>query len=236
MASLLFKEKKGVNFSCVSPASAAICTSIDRRSMVQPSTGRAIDRHTPHLRDPRRAQYKAATIVNSMSQAPTKPKTCNQLKNRKSLELRPSGGTFSAPGSTRYLLGDIKDSDDIVDADDAFLPDAEDPFPPLILLEPPTLRALLREEPVKLKPSYAPSRLHDHQVVVLRVSLHCKGCEGKVRKHISKMEGVKSFDIDFATKKVTVVGDVTPLGVLSSISKVKHAQFWPSPPRASDSL
>lgn len=28
------------------------------------------------------------------------------------------------------------------------------------------------------------------QVVVLRVSLHCKGCEGKLRKHISRMEGV----------------------------------------------
>lgn len=27
------------------------------------------------------------------------------------------------------------------------------------------------------------------QVVVLRVSLHCKACEGKVRKHISKMQG-----------------------------------------------
>lgn len=23
----------------------------------------------------------------------------------------------------------------------------------------------------------------------LRVSIHCKGCEGKVRKHISRMEG-----------------------------------------------
>ena len=81
------------------------------------------------------------------------------------------------------------------------------------------------------------------QVVVLRVSLHCKGCAGKVRKHISKMEGVSSFDIDIATKKVTVVGDVTPLGVLNSISKVKSAQFWPdqslsslsTPPRASAS-
>ncbi|WVZ71101.1 hypothetical protein U9M48_019722 [Paspalum notatum var. saurae] len=28
-----------------------------------------------------------------------------------------------------------------------------------------------------------------NQVVVLRVSLHCKGCAGKVKKHISKMEG-----------------------------------------------
>uniref|UniRef100_M8CR11 HMA domain-containing protein n=1 Tax=Aegilops tauschii TaxID=37682 RepID=M8CR11_AEGTA len=69
------------------------------------------------------------------------------------------------------------------------------------------------------------------QVVVLRVSLHCKGCAGKVKKHIAKMEGVTSFDIDIPSKKVTVVGDVTPLGVLTSVSKVKPAQFWPSPPR-----
>jgi copper chaperone CopZ len=80
-------------------------------------------------------------------------------------------------------------------------------------------------------------------VVVLRVSLHCKGCAGKVKKHIAKMEGVTSFDIDIASKKVTVVGDVTPLGVLNSVSKVKPAQFWPSstplttfPPRASASF
>ncbi|KAK6926909.1 Heavy metal-associated domain, HMA [Dillenia turbinata] len=66
------------------------------------------------------------------------------------------------------------------------------------------------------------------QVVELRVSIHCRGCEGKVRKHISKMEGVTSFSIDLATKKVTIIGDVTPLGVLTSVSKVKNAQFWPS--------
>ncbi|GJN16586.1 hypothetical protein PR202_gb03589 [Eleusine coracana subsp. coracana] len=76
-----------------------------------------------------------------------------------------------------------------------------------------------------------------HQVVVLKVSLHCKGCAGKVKKHISKLQGVTSFDIDIATKKVTVMGDVTPLGVLNCISKVKNAQFWSSsPPRASASF
>ncbi|KAJ1378284.1 Heavy metal-associated domain, HMA [Sesbania bispinosa] len=67
------------------------------------------------------------------------------------------------------------------------------------------------------------------QVVVLRVSLHCKACEGKVRKHISKMEGVTSFSIDMEAKKVTIMGHVTPLGVLASVSKVKNAQLWPSP-------
>jgi copper chaperone CopZ len=73
------------------------------------------------------------------------------------------------------------------------------------------------------------------KVVELRVSIHCKGCEGKVRKHISRMEGVTSFKIDLAEKKVTVIGDVTPLGVLTSISKVKNAQFWPSPTSSSSS-
>lgn len=27
------------------------------------------------------------------------------------------------------------------------------------------------------------------QVVVMRVALHCQGCAGKVKKHLSKMEG-----------------------------------------------
>lgn len=52
--------------------------------------------------------------------------------------------------------------------------------------------------------------------------------------------GVRSFSIDLAEKKVTVIGDVTPLGVLNSVSKVKNAQFWPSgttsPARASASF
>ena len=38
--------------------------------------------------------------------------------------------------------------------------------------------------------------------------------------------GVRSFNIDFAAKKVTVAGKITPLEVLSSISKVKNAQLW----------
>lgn len=30
------------------------------------------------------------------------------------------------------------------------------------------------------------------QVVVMKVAIHCQGCAGKVRKHISKMEGMFS--------------------------------------------
>ncbi|GAB2272445.1 hypothetical protein Dimus_007271 [Dionaea muscipula] len=87
----------------------------------------------------------------------------------------------------------------------------------------------LSSKKVPKPPPSITSAATSHQVVVLRVSLHCKGCEGKVRKHISRMKGVVSFNIDFAEKRVTVVGDVTPLGVLSSISKVKNAQLWTPP-------
>ncbi|XP_051136383.1 protein SODIUM POTASSIUM ROOT DEFECTIVE 1-like [Andrographis paniculata] len=65
------------------------------------------------------------------------------------------------------------------------------------------------------------------QVVVMRVSIHCRGCAGKLKKHLSKMEGVTSFSIDLESKRVTVMGHVSPSGVLESVSKVKKAEFWP---------
>ncbi|XP_010261208.1 PREDICTED: protein SODIUM POTASSIUM ROOT DEFECTIVE 2-like [Nelumbo nucifera] len=64
------------------------------------------------------------------------------------------------------------------------------------------------------------------QVVVMKVSLHCQGCAGKVRKHLSKMEGVTSFSIDLETKRVTVMGHISPAAILESISKVKKAELW----------
>ncbi|TYG39441.1 hypothetical protein ES288_D12G016500v1 [Gossypium darwinii] len=68
---------------------------------------------------------------------------------------------------------------------------------------------------------------HVFQVVVMRVALHCQGCAGKVKKHLSKMEGVTSFSIELESKRVTVMGHVSPVGVLESISKVKKAELWP---------
>jgi hypothetical protein len=43
--------------------------------------------------------------------------------------------------------------------------------------------------------------------------------------------GVTWFEVDLEKKKVVVTGDVTPLEVLQSISKVKFAQLWPLPPQ-----
>ncbi|XP_050378667.1 uncharacterized protein LOC126795977 [Argentina anserina] len=76
-------------------------------------------------------------------------------------------------------------------------------------------------------PSVLPSADNVFQVVVMRVALHCQGCAGKVKKHLSKMEGVTSFSIDLETKMVTVRGHVSPVGVVDSISKVKKAELLP---------
>ncbi|XP_027344129.1 protein SODIUM POTASSIUM ROOT DEFECTIVE 2-like [Abrus precatorius] len=67
------------------------------------------------------------------------------------------------------------------------------------------------------------------KIVILRVSMHCYGCAKKVEKHISKLEGVSSYKVDLETKMVVVIGDILPLEVLESVSKVKNAEFWNSP-------
>ncbi|CAL5339338.1 unnamed protein product [Camellia sinensis] len=67
------------------------------------------------------------------------------------------------------------------------------------------------------------------KMVVLRVSMHCNGCARKVEKHISKMEGVTSYEIDLETKMVVVIGDIVPYEVLESVSKVKTAELWTPP-------
>ncbi|KAL8480120.1 hypothetical protein ACS0TY_026885 [Phlomoides rotata] len=64
------------------------------------------------------------------------------------------------------------------------------------------------------------------KMVVLRVSMHCNGCARKVEKHISKLEGVSSYQIDLETKMVVVRGDIVPFEVLESVSKVKYAELW----------
>ncbi|TKW15180.1 hypothetical protein SEVIR_5G219600v4 [Setaria viridis] len=64
------------------------------------------------------------------------------------------------------------------------------------------------------------------KTVALKVSMHCHGCARKVEKQVSKMQGVVSFKVELESKKVTVVGDVSPADVLESICKVmKRAEL-----------
>ncbi|KAJ3676652.1 hypothetical protein LUZ60_004064 [Juncus effusus] len=219
MASVIFRDMKRVSFSCSSSSSAAISNSIILKS--------------PHLRDPKRKKSSS----NSISNPKSKLKPQKDVKN-------PNQNLISPVDSSRYLLKSSR-----LQFDDSTTPSFIDLFPEpelpvqkpvsdLVPVKSSCAESKLEEE-VELKPvmlrSFSTRR--QDQVVELRVSLHCKGCAGKVKKHISKMEGVTSFNIDLGLKKVTIIGDVTPLGVLSSVSKVKNAQFWnSSPARASVSF
>ncbi|KAL6634235.1 hypothetical protein ACP70R_026906 [Stipagrostis hirtigluma subsp. patula] len=69
---------------------------------------------------------------------------------------------------------------------------------------------------------------HGHRAtVVLKVAMSCGGCSGAVKRVLSKMEGVESFDIDMKEQKVTVKGNVKPEDVFETVSKTgKKTSFW----------
>ncbi|XP_057782784.1 protein SODIUM POTASSIUM ROOT DEFECTIVE 2-like [Salvia miltiorrhiza] len=238
---------KSIEVFCASPASTAICSSTDQRAIIRHGM-RSVHRlgETPRSRrsnaapcsshlpfEPSRKSAKDADILRRKSSADVHDlATRRLLSNKPFLDFISDSQTALIPSQT--LLRDSNCDDKRLNLD---------AFPAMR-----SLSARPHESPV-FKPSSTAGKLIDHlnahrssftpsnrhQVVELRVSIHCKGCEGKLRKHISRMEGVTSFSIDLETKKVTVIGRVTPLGVLSSISKVKNAQFWPSPASSSSS-
>ncbi|CAH8387252.1 unnamed protein product [Eruca vesicaria subsp. sativa] len=209
---------------CASQASTAIVDDDDKLS------SRAFDRrHNTIINDGRRSSISNKTVeiykgrrsgvtarksTSGGAAALLKLITNDLSLARKSFSCvaRPASGEFikTPAGSTRYLLG--SDPGSLTGSAGHKCPDGEEIKP----------SSLLTEE----KTSGSGS---DQQVVVLKVSLHCRGCEAKVRKHLSRMQGVTSFNIDFAAKKVTVTGDITPLEILDSISKVKNAKFWTAP-------
>ncbi|KAK7393626.1 hypothetical protein VNO78_22184 [Psophocarpus tetragonolobus] len=162
-------------------------------------------------------QKKKSTQDNLTQHVTNTSKPIDGITRRSS--LKPPADLITPPASTRSLLSHTA------------LLDASSDYDPVLALTTDKTSQLHQNEakPVsKLATSSHPKSGSTDQVVVLRVSLHCKGCEGKVRKHLSRMQGVTSFNIDYAAKKVTVVGDVTPLSVLASVSKVKNAQLWPA--------
>ncbi|KAK7355672.1 hypothetical protein VNO80_14932 [Phaseolus coccineus] len=246
---------KRMDIFCASQASTAICLSMDQASCSSSSNtillgGRVIDRHNPIINDSRRSTSKSLTAPCSSSHSPINPKPYHELhkpkKNSssktaaKGLENHRKKNT--SQNITEHVTNTSKPIDSIVDR--SLLKPTSDLITPhgsarsllggsslldASLVNRKTSQLGHQEETISASKHSSSSHQNScssDQVVVLRVSLHCKGCEGKVRKHLSRMQGVSSFNIDFAAKKVTVVGDVTPLSVLASISKVKNAQLW----------
>nr|GMD17466.1 protein SODIUM POTASSIUM ROOT DEFECTIVE 3-like [Ipomoea batatas] len=229
---------------CSSPASTAICSSTVQHGVVPYGGGvrPTIDRRRVHRLGGHPPKTRSPAPCSS--HLPFDPITHYQ-KARKSTSsaVKPGEAVTAAtspPGSSRYLLGDSPFIDFLSSSDTNLARKS------LVKRQPsnelPVFRSSSARSPLE-SPVYKPPSLTyvddsnvksspstpSQQVVELRVSIHCKGCEGKVRKHLSRMEGVTSFSIDLYSKKVIVIGDVTPVGVLASLSKVKNAQLWPSP-------
>ncbi|KAF7823552.1 protein SODIUM POTASSIUM ROOT DEFECTIVE 2 [Senna tora] len=195
---------KGMDLFCSSPASTAVisCMDVHPNSTVRPTPKTRVPCSSSlHVpSNPRPYFQKHRKSSAEKENDAVRRKSCVELNELYSSEYRTGS-------SRRHLLGDA-------------------PFVDWVS-RPQSHDNRDGHSPVLESSSSVRSR---SQVVVLRVSLHCKGCAAKVRKHISKMEGVTSFSIDIETKKVTIMGDVTPLSVLNSVSKVKIANLWPSSP------
>ncbi|RRT36724.1 hypothetical protein GW17_00032902 [Ensete ventricosum] len=65
--------------------------------------------------------------------------------------------------------------------------------------------------------------------------MSCQGCVGAVKRVLTKMEGVESFDVDMKEQKVTVKGNVKPEDVFQTVSKTgKKTSFWEAEPEAKE--
>lgn len=63
--------------------------------------------------------------------------------------------------------------------------------------------------------------------VVLKVDMMCEGCVAAVKRVLGKMEGIESFDVNLAEKKVVVKGNVNAQDVLDKVSKTgKKTELW----------
>uniref|UniRef100_A0A0E0F9I6 HMA domain-containing protein n=1 Tax=Oryza meridionalis TaxID=40149 RepID=A0A0E0F9I6_9ORYZ len=67
------------------------------------------------------------------------------------------------------------------------------------------------------------------QTCVLKVNIHCDGCQKKVKKILHKIEGVYQTSIDAEQGKVTVSGLVDPATIIKKLNKAgKPAELWGS--------
>ncbi|KAJ1280500.1 hypothetical protein BS78_04G237400 [Paspalum vaginatum] len=66
--------------------------------------------------------------------------------------------------------------------------------------------------------------------VEMNVHMDCDGCEKRVRKAMSRLQGVSSVEIDMGRQKVTVTGYVDRREVLRAARRTgRAAEFWPWP-------
>lgn len=206
---------KRIDIFCASPASTAVCPSVRQQSLVrQGSQSRLLERQGSRAFEP--SNTIPEKIRRERPRRSTESRPSNADENSNEIEPSPRGFEEKARRSTHRRRSNSISRFSCSAIDQmAIVPDRSFPVKkcPVVINDP--------------LPSSS-SSADATEVVVLKVSLHCQGCAGKVSKHIAKMEGVTSFNIDIPKQKVTVVGNITPSGVLQSISRVKNAELWSS--------
>ncbi|KAH7388216.1 hypothetical protein KP509_16G064800 [Ceratopteris richardii] len=111
------------------------------------------------------------------------------------------------------------------------VPTSSKRFPPeqvSSMLELPPVRAPRLPEASDERPSFLlPQNVSQGQtpcpptqVVTLKALIHCQGCLRKVKKALSKLQGVNTYHVDIKQQKVTVVGQVREDEVFQCVSKV----------------
>ncbi|KAJ3706876.1 hypothetical protein LUZ61_010581 [Rhynchospora tenuis] len=67
-------------------------------------------------------------------------------------------------------------------------------------------------------------------IVELNVHMDCDGCQKRIRKAITKLDGVNDVEIDMDKQKVTVTGYVDQKKVLRAVRRTgRKAEYWPFP-------
>ncbi|EPS72116.1 hypothetical protein M569_02644 [Genlisea aurea] len=131
--------------------------------------GPAIDRHNPIIRDPTRI---AKLILSE--------KKKKKKKNVDEFDEAKKHGDDDGGASKN-------------DGDDEFISSIGSPVE--VFSTPLVDMKRVSEYDIDIEKATPPSspRQSYFQVIVLKVSMHCKGCERKMRKHLSKMDGLYNF-------------------------------------------
>lgn len=165
---------KRMDLFCASPASTAICSSMEQRSMVRRGP-RPYNRHNPHLHD----RPKSLPHVPCSSQLPFNPKPYYEKHKRPSsvkqsdyLRRKSSANTNdpsnnSPPGSSRFLLSD---------SDTHFINwlSESEPVSALVPAESPKLKRLSSNHSPALKSSSSARSLDQVPLINLSVSSYLK--------------------------------------------------------------
>lgn len=143
MAPSLFRDIKRVSFSCASPTSAAVCTSIHRRSIDLPPGGKGGgDHQTPQPRVTQRTTTKSRSSSKTKSHS---PKSSRKSSEKLADLISPADSSRYLLNSSRYVLNDSAFFD--------IFPDSEPDVHALLPAESSKFRSRRIDELAVLRPS-----------------------------------------------------------------------------------